>query len=105
MKNGLSSFANTIACSGANSNGGWSGRTSNSQKPRFVRTIRGIAFGDACLGGELCAGHRPGPVHCLVETKAYPDPHQRYADRSAEIAYHLSHELLKFLFVNDAVSP
>jgi hypothetical protein len=55
--------------------------------------------------GELCAGHRPDPVHCLVETKAYTNPHQRHARRSAEIDYHLSQELLKFLFVNHDVLP
>ena len=42
----------------------------------------GIAFGDVCLVGELYAGHRAGPVHCLVEIKAYADPHQRHAYRA-----------------------
>jgi len=56
-----------------------------------------IAFGDVCARGELNAGHRPGPVQCLVETKAHADPHQRHAHRSAEIRNDLSQELLKFL--------
>src|SRR5262249_423782 len=64
----------------------------------------GVAFGDVCLDSELCAGHRSGAVHSLVETKAYTDSHQRHTDRRAEIAHHLSGELLKFLFV-DHVAP
>jgi hypothetical protein len=64
----------------------------------------GVAFRDVCLEGELCAGHRSGAVHSLVETKAYTNSHQRHTDRRAEIDHHLSEELLELLFVDHVAS-
>ena len=62
-----------------------------------------VAFGDAGLGGEVAGGHGAAFVQRFVKTQSIADPHQRQAERAAEIAKHLADEIVEFRLVEHFV--
>ena len=62
-----------------------------------------VAFRNPGFFCKRRACDRPDAVHCLVKAEPHAGSHERHADRGADIADHLHHELSEFVRIGHGV--